>query len=213
MNDDGFGVAVLALLAAIGARAPVARAEAEDQAAARALFEQGRALMKNGQFPEACPKLEAARELYTSAGILLNLADCHEKIGRTASAWTEFGEAAAVAKRTNRDADADEATRRQTELAPKLARLTIAVPHAVPGLSVERDGAPIAPPPGGASLPVDPGDARDPRRGRGVRGLDQVGRDHGARGRRSPSRFPSCARRRRRRPSRPRHPARRPQRA
>lgn len=150
-------MAVLALLAAIGTRAPVARAEAEDQAAARALFEQGRALMKNGQFPEACPKLEAARELYTSAGILLNLADCHEKIGRTASAWTEFGEAAAVAKRTNRDADADEATRRQTELAPKLARLTIAVPHAVPGLSVERDGAPIAPAAWGASLPVDPG--------------------------------------------------------
>ena len=76
--------AALACAAAVSAHAPVARAQAEDQAAARALFDEGRALMKAGQYADACPKLEAARRLFTSAGILLNLADCHEKIGRTA---------------------------------------------------------------------------------------------------------------------------------
>jgi hypothetical protein len=149
--------AALACAAGLTARAPAARAQAEDQAAARALFDQGRSLMKAGQYADACPKLEAARKLFVSAGIMLNLADCHEKIGRTASAWTEFGEAAAVAKRTNRDADAEEATRRQAALEPTLARLTIRVAHPVPGLGVKRDGAPIAPAAWGAALPVDPG--------------------------------------------------------
>ena len=148
--------ALIGAVAIVG-RAPAAHAQAEDQAAARALFAEGRSLMKAGKYANACPKLEAARKLYTSAGILLNLADCHEKIGRTASAWTEFGEAAAVAKRTNRDDDAEEATRRQTALEPSLPRFTIRVAHAVPGLGVKRDGAPIAPAAWGAALPVDPG--------------------------------------------------------
>jgi hypothetical protein len=149
--------AALVCAAVIVARAPAAHAQAEDQAAARALFAEGRALMKASRYPEACPKLEAARKLFTSAGILLNLADCHEKIGRTASAWSEFGDAAAVAKRTNRDGDAEEATRRQVALEPSLARLTIRVPHDVAGLSIKRDGAPIASAAWGAALPVDPG--------------------------------------------------------
>src|SRR3954452_1434815 len=149
--------AALVCAAAIVARAPTARAQAEDQAAARALFSEGRALMKASRYAEACPKLEAARKLFTSAGILLNLADCHEKIGRTASAWTEFGEAAAVAKRTNRDDDAEEATRRQAALEPSLAHLTIRVAHDLPGLSIKRDGAPLASAAWGAALPVDPG--------------------------------------------------------
>ena len=150
-------VAALICAAGLTAHAPAARAQAEDQAAARVLFEQGRSLMKGGRYADACPKLEAARKLFVSAGILLNLADCHEKLGRTASAWTEFGEAAAVAKRTNRDDDAEEATRRQAALEPTLARLTIRVAQAIPGLAVKRDGAPIAPAAWGAALPVDPG--------------------------------------------------------
>ena len=149
--------AALVCAAAVVGPASPAHAQAEDQAAARALFSEGRALMKASRYAEACPKLEAARKLFTSAGILLNLADCHEKIGRTASAWTEFGEAAAVAKRTNRDDDAEEATRRQAALEPSLARLTIRVTHDVPGLAIKRDGAPIASAAWGAALPVDPG--------------------------------------------------------
>jgi hypothetical protein len=150
-------VVALACAAGLTARAPAARAQAEDQAAARVLFEQGRSLMKGGHYAVACPKLEAARKLFVSAGILLNLADCHERIGRTASAWTEFGEAAAVAQRTNRDDDAEEATRRQAALEPTLAHLTIRVSHPVPGLAVKRDGAPIFSAAWGAPLPVDPG--------------------------------------------------------
>src|SRR5262249_13453831 len=105
-----------ACLVAVSAIATGARAQSEDQAAARVLFDEGRRLLKAGQYADACPKLEAAKQLHISAGILLNLADCYEKLGRTASAWTQFGEAAAVAKRTNRGEDAQEARRRQAVL-------------------------------------------------------------------------------------------------
>ena len=142
---------------AVLAAATCARAQSEDQAAARALFDEGRKLLKAGQASAACPKLEAAKQLYVSAGILLNLADCYEKVGRTASAWTEFGEAATVAKRTNRPEDVQEAKRRQSALEPRLARLTVRVPHAAPGLTVQRDDATLASAAWGAALPVDPG--------------------------------------------------------
>ena len=151
------GVAALFILIAPFATAGVARAQAEDQATARALFEQARGLMKAGQYAAACPKLEAARKLYTSAGILLNLADCHEKIGKTATAWTEFGEAVTVAARSNRPEDADEAARRKAALEPSLARIVIRVATPTPGLVVKRDGAILADATWGLSLPVDPG--------------------------------------------------------
>jgi hypothetical protein len=135
----------------------VAHAQAEDQAAARSLFEEGRKLLKAGHYAEACEKLEGASKLYTSAGILLNLADCYAKSGRTASAWTEFGEATAVAKRTGRTSEGTEATRRQAEIAPQLTRLTIRVAHSVPALVVTRDGTEVPEGAWGAAIPVDPG--------------------------------------------------------
>jgi hypothetical protein len=135
-----------------------ALAQAEDQAGARALFAEGKRLMKAGKYAEACPKLEAAQKLYSSAGILLNLGDCYEKIGRTASAWTRFGEAASVATRSNRSDDADEARRRQESLEPALVRLVIRVPSPVSGLVVTRDGVVLDEAIWGTSLPVDPGD-------------------------------------------------------
>jgi tetratricopeptide (TPR) repeat protein len=147
----------LACAALLSSVAPNLHAQAEDQAMARALFDEGRKLMKAGQFATACPKLEAARKLYSSAGILLNLADCYEKVGRTASAWSEFGEAASVAARSGRPDDADEARRRQGTLEPALNRLSIRVSHAAPGLVVKRDGVPLSAAAWGSMLPVDPG--------------------------------------------------------
>lgn len=129
----------------------------QDQAAARALFNQGRALMHEGHYAEACPKLEAARRLYASAGILLNLGDCLEKLGRTASAWTEFGEAAAVAERTHRDTEAREAEKRQTQIEPTLLRLSIRIGPGPAGVTVHRDGAEMAQAALGSAIPVDAG--------------------------------------------------------
>jgi hypothetical protein len=147
----------MALALSSAMAAPPARAQAEDQAAARSLFDEGRRLLKEGQYADACRKLEAASKLYSSAGILLNLADCFEKVGRSASAWTEFGEAASVAGRARRDDQVKEAKRRQKALEPKLTRLSVRVANEVPGLTVKRDGTDLASAVWGTSVPVDPG--------------------------------------------------------
>jgi hypothetical protein len=150
-------VSSLFALAAIVA-GPRAQAQApEDQAAARSLFDDGRTLMKSGKFAEACGKFEAAARLYSSAGVLLNLGDCYAKVGRTASAWTEFGESAAAADRANRRDQALEARRRQADMKPNLSRLTIVVAHEVAGLVITRDDGDLAPAAWGAAIPIDSG--------------------------------------------------------
>jgi hypothetical protein len=131
-----------------------ARAQAEDQAAARSLFEEGRRLLKEGQYTDACRKLEAASKLYASAGILLNLGDCFEKVGRSASAWTEFGEAVSVAGRARREDQVKEAKHRQKALEPKLTRLSVRVASEVAGLTIKRDGTDLSSAMWGTAVPT-----------------------------------------------------------
>jgi hypothetical protein len=152
----GLRVGALALVTLLLRAAP-ASAQAEDQATARALFNEARDLMKAGQYEKACPKLEAASKLYAGSGLLLNLGDCYEHVGRTASAWTEFGEAVSSAERAGRSGDRDEALRRQSALEPRLSRLAIRVPVDLPGLVVERDDLAIDRGAWGTAIPVDPG--------------------------------------------------------
>jgi hypothetical protein len=145
----GLGVALVS---------PPARAQsAEDQATARALFNEGRQLMRAGSYDRACSKLEAASKLYPGSGVLLNLGDCYEHVGRTASAWTEFAEAASAAERESRADDLAEAKRRQTALEPKLSRLAVRVPRETPGIVVKRDGTALDRAAWGTPIPVDPG--------------------------------------------------------
>ncbi|HEX8793941.1 MAG TPA: hypothetical protein VF765_23530 [Polyangiaceae bacterium] len=130
---------------------------AEDQATARALFNEAKPLMEAGHYDAACPKLEAASKVYPGSGVLLNLGDCYEHEGRTASAWTEFGEAASAAERFGRADDLAEARRRQSALEPRLSRLAIRVAHDVPGLVISRDGSEIDRGAWSEAIPIDPG--------------------------------------------------------
>jgi len=146
-----------ALAAALLGPVQRAHAQAEDQAAARALFEEGRRLLREENYEAGCPKFEAARKLYPSAGTLLNLGDCYEHAGRTASAWTTFGEAVTVAGRTNRPDAIVQARAQQAALTPRLVRLAIRVARSVPGLVVRRDGLDVPQGAWGEAIPVDPG--------------------------------------------------------
>jgi hypothetical protein len=148
--------AALSLVSALVHAAPAA-AQGQDEAAARALFLDGRQLLKAGRYDEACPKFEAARKLYTSAGLLLNLADCDEHANRTASAWTEFGDAASAAANAGRQKDEIEAKRRQAALEGRLSRLAIRVTAAARDEVVKRDGAAIDRAAWESAIPVDPG--------------------------------------------------------
>jgi|HubBroStandDraft_1064217.scaffolds.fasta_scaffold01326_4 tetratricopeptide (TPR) repeat protein len=137
--------------------APPAEAPSGDELAARALFEQGRALRDAGRTEDACQKFEASSKRFASAGVVFNLGDCYARLGRTASAWTALRDAASIARQAKRLDIASEASARLSDLDPKLMRLAIHVPHATLGLIVRRDTINVMRVAWDAAIPVDPG--------------------------------------------------------
>lgn len=132
-----------------------------NRAAAEALFNQGRALMTAGKFVEACPKFEASQQLDPGLGTMLNLAECYEKTGRTASAWAEYREAIPLARAAGSKARLDLATERAQALQERLSTLTIRAMSGEdldPHLEVRRDGVALQAAELGSPIPVDPGE-------------------------------------------------------
>src|SRR5262249_13171001 len=86
---------------ALGATPALAQTSASDKAAAEALFDQGVRLMKQNSFADACPKLEESERIDPAVGTLLYLGECYERVGKTASAWATFREAASLASTSN----------------------------------------------------------------------------------------------------------------
>lgn len=151
------------ILAALGALnlAPQAAfaGPAETRAAADALFREGRALVKQGNFAEGCAKLEGSNNLDPAPGTLLALADCFEKGGRLASAWATWNDAVVLAKQRNDKRRQEAAEKRAKELEPKLPKLQINVPSEsiVDGLVVKRNEKVVETSIFGSAIPVDPG--------------------------------------------------------
>jgi hypothetical protein len=132
-----------------------------NRAAAEALFNQGRSLMNAGKFSEACPKFEASQQLDPGLGTMLNLAECYEKTGRTASAWAEYREAIPLARAAGSKARQDLATERAKALEERLSTLTIramANDDDSAHLEIRRDGVPVQRAELGSPIPVDPGE-------------------------------------------------------
>jgi hypothetical protein len=125
-------------------------------ALAEALFREGRDLMKGGKLDEACPKFAKSMDLDSKLGTLLNLAVCHQKQGKTATAWAEFTTARTRAQREDRDERAEFAAQRIAELEAKLSHVVISS-GAGPGVAITLDGKPLAAAMLDTKLPVDPG--------------------------------------------------------
>lgn len=136
-----------------------ADATAADKAAAEVLFDQAKELLGQGRHEDACRKFEASQKLDPGIGTALFLADCYEKIGRSASAWATFREAAAMAKAAGQS-DREEIARARAKMlepkVPKLVLVTDAVAN-VSGLEISRDGTTIPGELGSSEVPVDPG--------------------------------------------------------
>lgn len=133
--------------------------KAPSQAAAQALFEEGRKLMTAGKYSDACPKLAESQKLDPGAGTLINLAACYDKNGQTASAWATYKEAVSESEKSNRPEWAAKARQRASALEPTLAKLVVVVPDSsrIAGLAVRRDGADVGSSEWGLAIPVDPG--------------------------------------------------------
>ncbi len=138
----------------------MAQSSSADKAAAEGLFAEGRRLMEAGRFAQACPKFEASQRLDPGVGTMLNLAECYEKTGKTASAWAEFREVISAARAADSAEREALARQRATALEARLSRLTIELsPEAAAthGIEVRRDGALVDPAELGSGIPVDPG--------------------------------------------------------
>jgi hypothetical protein len=138
----------------------LAEPTAADKALATQLFKDGRKLVDEGHIPEGCRKLEESQRLDAGGGTLLNLALCHEKEGRTATAWAEFTEALGIARRDGRTQRIEIAQTHIASLEPLLSHLIVRVSQStdLPELEIVRDGSKLPRAAWGTAMPVDPGE-------------------------------------------------------
>jgi len=134
-----------------------AQASGQNQTAAQALYDEARRLMEAKDYASACPKFKESYALDPGGGTLLNLADCHEKEGKSALAWTTFKEALVVAQRDANQARVEFAKTHLSALELTLSYVTVNVASPVDGLTVTVDGTPLGSAAWGVAVPVDPG--------------------------------------------------------
>lgn len=138
-------------------------AEAQVDAAAEQAFRDGKRLMAERRFGEACDAFATSQRLEPNIATLMSLADCREKNGQLASAWALFLEAEQI---TRNQADLQDlhatADERSIRLEPRLSYITINVPDEsrLKGLVVYRDGDAVDPGLWNRAVPVDGGNHR-----------------------------------------------------
>ncbi|MFO0552630.1 MAG: hypothetical protein U0271_29840 [Polyangiaceae bacterium] len=127
--------------------------------AADAFFQEGKRLYAEGFIPEACAKFEESYRLDPLLGALLNLANCREKEGKLATAWSRWGEAVEIAQRS-KDTREGFASEHRKGLESRLPKLTIEVRGDLAGAGLEllRDGAVVGAGAAGVAAPIDPGE-------------------------------------------------------
>jgi hypothetical protein len=162
MKRSSLRACLLVTVAAVAAwshpRPAVAQPSASDRAAAETLFNQGVELLEKNQAAEACPKLQESQRLDPGVGTLLYLADCYKQIGKTASAWGTFREAAYAASAAGQKDREELATKEAAALEAVLSKLVISVEQPeTPGIKVLRDGQEVGRALWDSPVPVDPG--------------------------------------------------------
>jgi hypothetical protein len=164
------GVVLVQLAAALALSSVCPHARAGDKVRDRVvepdaeqLFQEGKKLLSAGDYARACPLLAKSFELDPGTGTLLALAICHEREGKLATAFREYGDVITRARRDGRSDRADAAAAAMRQLEPALPRITVEVPDDVAGLkglSIRRNGEPVTKDLFGTGVPVDPGTYR-----------------------------------------------------
>lgn len=123
---------------------------------AEELFKRAAERMDVGDFEAACPLLEQSQAADPSSGTLLNLGDCYEHLGRTASAERAFTRASELAKATGRNDRVQVAEARRQRLAPRLRYVNLILQdHPPAGLALSVDDLAVSLT--SSKVPVDPG--------------------------------------------------------
>ena len=131
-------------------------ARAQNPAAAEALFEQARAAMAAGSYDIACARFRDSDKLDPAVGTRFNLADCEERRGHVATAWSLFrGVVSELAQDDDRKPIAEARAR---ALEPRMPYLTLVrTAETPPGVRVRIDGVELGEGSLGVALPMDPG--------------------------------------------------------
>jgi hypothetical protein len=125
-----------------------AQVPSEPLATAAQLFEQGRELVKQGRYPEACRRFERSYELDPAVGTQLNVADCLERRGELRKAFQMFHDAADAYTRAGSLTRAKFALDRADAVAAKLGTVIVSIAELdVPLLAVTIGGHPVTPAP------------------------------------------------------------------
>jgi hypothetical protein len=114
--------------------------------------------MTAGQVQTACAKLEESQRLDPKIGRLLNVAYCHEQLGKIATAWSEYNQAAALALQTKQAERESFARKQANQLAHKLSFIRLDLSAAPDVSQVTLDGSVLARDQWSVPFPVDPGD-------------------------------------------------------
>jgi hypothetical protein len=136
---------------------------ASEKAAAEALFDQGVQELKQGQYASACRKLERSQAVEPGIGTLLYLGECYKKLGRTASAWATFREAASKARAAGEVDRAEAGASRADALEPELSFVSFEVAEetaSLPGLKIVQGSNLVSSALFGTKVPVDPGELK-----------------------------------------------------
>jgi hypothetical protein len=140
------------------ASAQIAPSGVSNEMRAEYLFRTGEKKFDSGLYTEACNDFAESLRLGPKLGTLLNLALCHETVGRTATAWSEYHHGAAWAAQNGQKDRHDFAMQHALALETKLPRVLLQLPKDVALQSVDVDGEPL--PDSRWYLPVflDPGE-------------------------------------------------------
>jgi tetratricopeptide (TPR) repeat protein len=141
---------------------PALAQSSDTKAVAEALFVEGRNLMQQDRFEEACKKFEASQRLDPGLGTTLNLAACYEKLGRTASAWAVYREAIPAARAAGSPEREELARERAVALEDRLSTLTVRLLGDMKGVDIEvrRNGHLLDRDILSTPVPVDPGEQK-----------------------------------------------------
>jgi len=132
---------------------------ATEKATAEALFQQGTELMNEKQYAAACEKFAGSQQLDPALGTQLRLADCHDRIGKSASAWAMFKEAASMARSRNEPDRQRIADERALDLEKRLSKLEIKIDakNLPVGFDLKLNNVSIPRATWDTAIPVDPG--------------------------------------------------------
>jgi hypothetical protein len=149
---------VAASLVAVSALASSA-ASAGEATQAELLFREGRTLLDQKRYDEACPKLAESQKLEPGAGTLLALAMCHEGQGKPGTASGELKQASELGRKNGRNDLANAADKRARALEASVPHLVIHLPaEGASNYRVRCDGNAVPSSEINTPLAMDPGE-------------------------------------------------------